>query len=264
LWAVMAGDGYAVEKGVGKLAVEKLQGQNDSVNIVFKVVICMSQSGGPNGNSEGMEAVRAARIEWRLGQILSAATRLMFQQGFQKMLITDLAKEAGVSVGTIYQYVDTKEDILLLVVNDIIESYRKEVPAAMEGIEDPVERLAAGFRAYCLVVDTHRTAALLTYQETKSMSRDGRERLMRLEVETNSYFSDCIQDGMKLGKFVPVEPAVTSATLTMLAHMWALKHWYLNSLFDVQSYIQNQLSFITKALVAADHQKDYKHLFDID
>jgi AcrR family transcriptional regulator len=176
------------------------------------------------------------------------------------MLISDLAKEAGVSVGTIYQYVDTKEDILLLVVNDIIESYRRAVPASMEGIEDPVERLASGFRAYCLVVDSHRAAALLAYWETKSISREGRERLMDLEVETNSYFLDCIQDGMKLGKFVPVEPAATSATLAMLAHMWALKHWYLNSLFDVHSYIQNQLSFITKALVAADHQKDYRHL----
>ncbi len=224
----------------------------------------MSQSDGTSGNPEGMEAVRAARIEWRVGQILSAATRLLSQQGFQKMLITDLAKEAGVSVGTIYQYVDTKEDILLLVVNDIIESYRREVPAAMEGIEDPVERLAAGFRAYCLVVDSHRTAALLAYQETKSISREGRERLMQLEIETNSYFSDCIQDGMRLGKFVQVEPAVTSATLTMLAHMWALKHWYLNSLFDVKSYIQNQLSFITKSLVAADHQQAYEHLFAME
>ncbi len=220
----------------------------------------MSQSNGGNGNLGGMEAVRAARIEWRLGQILSAAVKLLSEQGFQKMLITDLAKEAGVSVGTIYQYVNTKEDILLLVVNDIIESYRTEVPAAMEGIEDPVKRLAAGFRAYCLVVDSHRTAALLAYQETKSISREGRERLMRLEVETNSYFADCIEDGMKSGKFLQVEPAAASATLTMMAHMWALKYWYLHSFFDVQSYIQNQLSFITRALVAREYQSGYADL----
>lgn len=222
----------------------------------------MSQSEGHSGGLEGAEAVRAARIEWRLGQILNAATKLLSEEGFQKMLITDLAKEAGVSVGTIYQYVDTKEDILVLVVNDIIESYRREVPAAMEGIDDPVERLAAGFRAYCMVVDSHRAAALLAYQETKSISKEGRERLMQLEVETNSYFSDCIQDGMKVGKFRQVEPAVASATLTMLAHMWALKHWYLNSIFDVTSYIQSQLSFITKALVAPEYQQGYAHLVD--
>ena len=220
----------------------------------------MSGSDSLNGNLGGIEAVRAARIEWRLGQILTAAVKLLSEQGFQKMLITDLAKEAGVSVGTIYQYVDTKEDILLLVVNDIIESYRREVPAAMEGIEDPVERLAAGFRAYCLVVDAHRTAALLAYQETKSISKEGRERLMRLEVETNSYFSDCIQAGMRLGKFAAVEPAVASGTLTMLAHMWALKHWYLNSMFDVQTYIRSQLSFVMKALIAGEYQKSYSHL----
>ncbi len=220
----------------------------------------ISQSSGSDGNLEGIEAIRAARIEWRLGQILTAATKLLSQQGFQKMLITDLAKEAGVSVGTIYQYVNTKEDILLLVVNDIIESYRREVPAAMEDVEDPVERLAAGFRAYCMVVDAHRTAALLAYQETKSISKEGRERLMQLEVETNSYFSGCIEDGMKSGKFATVEPAAVSATLTMLAHMWALKHWYLNSLFDVTSYVDSQLSFIVRSLVVGEHQTNYAHL----
>lgn len=212
----------------------------------------MTDEAQQDRNTEGSEAVRAARIEWRQGQILDAATRLMAVQGFQQMLITDLAKEAGVSVGTIYQYVDTKEDILLLLVTDILESYRSQVPAAMQGIEDPVERLSAGFHAYCNVVDSHRITTLLAYQEGKNIAREGRDNLMRLELETNSYFSDCIRDGMKLGKFVPVEPDATAATITVLAHMWALKYWHLKSLFDLESYISQQLSFILRSLVSPE------------
>lgn len=211
----------------------------------------MSENATPNVSVSGLEAIRAARVEWRLEQILGAATRLMATTPFDRMLVSDIAREADVSVGTIYQYVSSKEDILLLIVSEIIEAYRGTVPAAMENIEDPMERLAAGFRAYCHVVDDHRVAALLAYQEGKSLTREGRERLMALELETNSYFSDCIEEGIKLGKFVSVDPGLVASDLSLLAHMWALKHWHLKMQFSFEEYVNHQLCFMVKALVAS-------------
>jgi AcrR family transcriptional regulator len=224
----------------------------------------MSEDATSKVNVSGLDAIRAARVEWRLEQILGAATRLMATTTFDRMLVSDIAREAEVSVGTIYQYVSAKEDILLLIVSQIIEAYRGEVPAAMEKVEDPVERLAAGFRAYCHVVDNHRAAALLAYQESKSLTREGRERLMSLELETNSYFSDCIEEGMELGKFVRVDPGLVASDLSLLAHMWALKHWHLKTQFSFEAYVNHQLCFMVKALVVNQLQSSYLGLFKGD
>ncbi len=211
----------------------------------------MSEEVTPNVSVSGLEAVRAARVEWRLEQILGAATRLMSTTTFDRMLVSDIAREADVSVGTIYQYVSCKEDILLLIVSQIIEAYRGTVPAAMENVEDPMERLAAGFRAYCHVVDDHRVAALLAYQESKNLTHEGRERLMALELETNAYFSHCVEEGIKLGKFAPVDPELFASDLSLLAHMWALKHWHLKTQFSFEEYVNQQLCLMSKALVGS-------------
>jgi AcrR family transcriptional regulator len=210
------------------------------------------------GDVDGPAAIRAARASWRVGQIVGAATRLLSAEGFHKVSVSSLASEAGISVGTIYQYVSSKEDILEMVVVDILEAYRREVPAAMEGVEDPLERLAAGFRAYCKVVDSLRAATLLGYQESKALSPAGLERIKQLEVETNQYFGDCIRDGVRDGKFVAVDPDVTSFTLAMLAHEWALKHWWFKDRLDLDGYVDQQLRLVLRGLVR--DQAEYERL----
>src|ERR1700728_474595 len=99
----------------------------------------------------GPEAIRAARSKWRRRQIVEAALPILETKGFHQMSVNDLADEAGVSVGTIYQYVKNKEDVLLLVIKDIFATYAEEAPSAMAGIEDPLLRLSAGYHAYCRV-----------------------------------------------------------------------------------------------------------------
>lgn len=180
------------------------------------------------------------------------------------MLIADLAKEVGVSVGTIYQYVASKEDILFLVVEDILETYRIEVPKTMEGIEDPVERLAAGFRAYCGIVDSRRAATLLGYQESRNMHREGLEKVKELELETNRYFIECISEAVDQGRFVCANPDLAAFNLVISAHTWALKHWYMKGRFNLEQFITTQLAMTLRALLADKFRASYLHLTQLE
>ena len=86
------------------------------------------------------------------------ATELFAKQGFYKTTIKDIASKAGFSYGVVYLYVKEKEDVLLLVLQQVVNAYAEEIPKAMEGIEDPLDRLVRAIRAYCRVVDRHRAA----------------------------------------------------------------------------------------------------------
>jgi AcrR family transcriptional regulator len=151
--------------------------------------------------------------------------------------VNDLAQDAGLSVGTLYQYVEDKSDILLLVILDILDAYRQDLPLAMEGHEDPVERLAAGFDAYCRIVDSRRYATVLTYRESKSLPEEGRKRIMALEVETSGLLRECLKDAQEAGLIVPCDTELIAHNLTVLAHAWALKHWRLKGHVDLDTYI---------------------------
>lgn len=53
-------------------------------------------------------------VEERRGQIVKAATKLFSEQGYYLTTIQDIAGEAGISVGLIYQYFKDKDDVLFL------------------------------------------------------------------------------------------------------------------------------------------------------
>jgi AcrR family transcriptional regulator len=60
-------------------------------------------------------------IEKRRGQIIAAAIELFGKNGYHSTTIRDIAKRAEVSIGTIYQYVSDKEDVLFLALIEVLD-----------------------------------------------------------------------------------------------------------------------------------------------
>lgn len=196
------------------------------------------------------DAARRTLAEHRSRQLLDAAARLMEREGSQAVSMQALAAEAGVSVGLIYRYFGSKADILLAVITDVLDAFATAVPAAIEEAgEDPVRRLAAAFRAYCRVIDDHRHAAVLTYRESKSLDEAGRERIKQLEIETSQPLRDAVSAGVAAGVLTAPDPDLVAYNLLLLAHAWALKHWYFERTMNLESYVAAQLALTLRALI---------------
>ncbi|HSM89373.1 MAG TPA: helix-turn-helix domain-containing protein, partial [Desulfobacterales bacterium] len=54
-------------------------------------------------------------VERRRRQIADAAVRLFIERGFHKTTTRQIARAAGISIGSLYEYFNCKEDILYLV-----------------------------------------------------------------------------------------------------------------------------------------------------
>jgi AcrR family transcriptional regulator len=221
------------------------------------------------GDAAGAKGTRTVRKKSpaprhdRLEAILLSARDLFEKNGYHSTTMQEIATNAGMSVGLIYQYASNKEDVLLLVISEILDSYSREVPAAMAPHEDPVERLAAGFAAYCQVVGQRRNAVVLAYRETQTLNRPGRERLKRLESTTTSLLTDEVRRGVADGLFVAVASELIAYDLIMLAHGWALKHWYLAPTQSLDSYISFQTALILRSLILPEHWARYSKFLDI-
>ncbi len=182
-----------------------------------------------------------ALVEKRRNQIVVAATKLFSDQGFYKTTIKDIAKEAGVSSGLVYLYVREKEDVLLLVLLEVVNSYAQEIPKAIEGLTDPLERLLRAVAAYCKVVDRHRAATVLAYRSTKSLSPDRRLLIQQRETETNDIIAAAIVACMKIGLIRESNVDVLTYQIVLVAHGWALKSWYFKSRLTLEEYIRDSL-----------------------
>src|SRR5690625_3012149 len=69
-------------------------------------------------------------IEKRRSQIIKSAISLFKQKGFHRTTTREIAQEAGFSIGTLYEYIRTKEDVLFLVyesINNHVYKHLREV-----------------------------------------------------------------------------------------------------------------------------------------
>ena len=184
----------------------------------------------------------------RRGQIVPAAVELFSDRGYYRTTIQDIARKAGVSTGLIYQYAQTKEDILLLSLINVMETYKQGIPDAVSGSTDPFHVLWASLAAYCRVVDRARNAAVLAYRSTKSLPREHREFLKQVELETNELITRPLRDCIDAGLFREINVELVTYQFVLYAHTWALKHWRLSQFTDVEGYIAQGFDFFVHAM----------------
>lgn len=185
-------------------------------------------------------------VEERRGQVVRAAVKLFAARGYYTTTIQQIAREAGVSTGLVYQYFRDKDDVLLLALMLVIESYEHEIPPQLEGVKHPVERLCTAIRTYCAIVDRWRDATVLTYRSTKSLRADRRALIMEGETRTNRILEACILACVEAGDMHPVNEQLLAYSHVMFCHAWALKHWAFGERYSLEQYVREGLRLLVE------------------
>lgn len=182
----------------------------------------------------------------RRQQIILAATKLFSEQGYYGTTIQHIAREAGISVGLIYQYFRDKDDVLFLTLKHVLETYENEIPAAIEGAEHPLERLCLALGAYCRVVDRLRDATVLTYRSTKSLRADRRTFIKEGEERTNRLLEACLRACISGGHVRPLNDYLLVYQFVLFSHAWALKAWALRERYSLDDYVEEGIKLLVE------------------
>jgi AcrR family transcriptional regulator len=197
-------------------------------------------------------------IERRRAQFVDAAITLFGRKGYHATTIREIAVAAKVSIGLIYQYVEDKEDILLLALTTVLDIYRREIPVALEGKTEPLERFLTAVDIYCRIIDQNVSATVLAYRETKSLRPERRALIQQKEVETNALVADCINQCIHVGLFDKnVDVELLTYQIVMFAHAWALKSWYFRPLMTVDAYVVRGLNLILGSVLTPSGQRAF-------
>ncbi|WP_081683769.1 TetR/AcrR family transcriptional regulator [Granulicoccus phenolivorans] len=197
----------------------------------------------------------------RREQLLAAATRLIERSGSRAVSMLAIAKEAGVSVGLIYRYYDSKETILLSIIEDVLTNLLNQVTRAIaEAGPDPVRQVAAALEAAIRETDQNRISAVLSYRETRALNEVSRARIKDLELQDLAPIVASIRAGVRAGVLHQVDPELAAYDAMVLAHTWALKHWYFARKMSLETYITRQQALFLRALIRPEHHPAYADL----
>jgi AcrR family transcriptional regulator len=90
----------------------------------------------------------AARAEAQRERILEAAQQCFIADGFHAATMATIAERAGMSAGLIYRYFESKDAIVLSIIDRELQRRRARI-AAKSGNEDILEGMIETFRQLC-------------------------------------------------------------------------------------------------------------------
>ena len=183
-------------------------------------------------------------------KIIDAASALYARKGFGATSIQEISETANVALPVTYHYVKKKSEIMRLIMEDVLNIFQESLVKEIEGIVDPVEKLAIAIILYLRVLDRQREKVLLFYQKSGSLDRSSKTRIMALEVQVSEIFSNIINEGVVQGVFKTVDVDLMAYNILMLSQMWILKHWHFKNRLTLDKYIDHQLVIIMDALGA--------------
>jgi AcrR family transcriptional regulator len=181
-------------------------------------------------------------------KIIDIASVLYAKKGFTATSIEEISDMAGVSLPVTYHYVKKKSEIMRMIMEDLLSTFRESLMTEIQGIDDPEEKLAIATILYFRVVDRQREKALLVYQKSSSLDKASKSKVMQLEVEISEIFGGIIQEGIEKGVFKEVDVDLMAYNIVLMAHMWALKRWHFKRRLTLDRYIDLQLVTILDML----------------
>ncbi len=183
-------------------------------------------------------------VAQRRGEIIDVATRLFLERGFHKTSIRDIARACPFNMASLYMYVTSKEDILFLVAQHLIDEKAKAMAAVAAIDDDPAGSFRAALKAYCRIVHRYRPHIRLLYRELDVLSPTRREIVMASLSTVTDVFEDILRKGIARGVFAGVDPKLQALNALFLCHLWSLHSRALRSIaqnidqfFDMQSNI---------------------------
>lgn len=186
-------------------------------------------------------------VDRRRRQIVDAAVHLFIAKGFHKTTTREIASSAGISIGSLYEYVKTKEDILYLVCDAIHREVEESVTKAIRRTSDGKASFTEAIREYFGVCERMSEHILLIYQETQSLTKQWRKKVLENEVRISNIFVDLLSLQVRTGVLPHMdEKAIELAAhdLTVLGHMWTFRGWFLKRKYTLDEYVGLQTDFI--------------------
>lgn len=139
-------------------------------------------------------------VEKRREQIIYTSINLFSKKGFYKTTLKDLAREAGISHGNIYDYVGSKEDILFLIHEFLHNKVMEALKRSISGTKDPIERLRRMVRAEFNLINAYADGILLLHREAYILQPTFLRELLRKEHahirEYEIIIQECIDKGL--------------------------------------------------------------------
>jgi len=190
---------------------------------------------------------RAGHKKW---EIVKAAAGLFIRKGTLNTGVRDIAEASGITVGTLYHYFRSKDEIISAFLDFAVMGTNEFVRMTTEVLAklQPEEAMKRALRLYMEYTNEAQSIVLFWHQETRNLPPDQRKRLMENDMVLAALFEKLIDLGRQQGIYKIKDTALAAHSIIVLGDMWAFRRWWLGRRYTSDQFIDRQTEFILHGL----------------
>lgn len=181
-------------------------------------------------------------------RIVRAVISLSQKKGFHGMSLRDLSQETELSMGALYNYFSSKDELFEM----IYGQGRRSVTGVLKSSAtdpDPKKRLQQAIAAHLYLSEALPKVFSFFYLEARNLSRKNKKNVVDLEQLTESFFEEILMDGSRRGSFRLENPQLIAGAIKALLQDWYLKRYKFSARkVQVEKYADFVIQFVMNNL----------------
>lgn len=161
----------------------------------------------------------------KISKILRATFKLSASHGFASMSLRELSAESGISMGGLYSYIGSKEELANLIGHVLGVISNDLTDLALENANGTQQRLEAVICSHIFLSEQLQPWFYFVYMESKSLSTQQKQTAKTTELNFEMRISELIKQGIEEKLFHPTDVTLASSAIMALLQDWHLKRW---------------------------------------
>jgi AcrR family transcriptional regulator len=193
-------------------------------------------------------------IKFRRRQIVDVGVKLLILHGYHKTTTRMLAKEIGISMGSLYAYISKKEDILYLICDVIHAEAEQSLKDVLSFPAGSREALKKNIREYFLICNRMSDHIVAIYQITHLLTRKWQKRVLDWEVTFTNLFIETLKQ-LKEEEMLDLDDDtidIIGHNISVVGQAWAFRRWYYGKHFTIEQYIEKQTNLVEDCVTRSE------------
>ena len=161
----------------------------------------------------------------RLELIIEAAARMFDSKGYSATSTQDIANEVGLLKGSIYYYINSKEDLLFRIIEESHEGALRAIATVSHLDVGPLAKSYALVKTHVKVFHDDRVKHSVFFKEFRSLSDDRKEIIRGTGHAYSLFLRSIIEEGQQNGQ-VDQSLNPRMATAGIVGMLNSMSFWY--------------------------------------
>ena len=207
-------------------------------------------------NRRSIRVKKEDTVVKNLERIFSATLKISNNKGFQAMSMRDLSRETHLSMGALYSYFASKEELLGMMQNQRRTVTQRILDQRIAQESKPAARLRAAILTHLHLSEAMQPWFYFSYMEAKNLSKKEQDLAVASELYTEKIIADILKQGQIQRDFELRDPQLTASVIKAMLQDWYLKRSkYARRGISVDQYARFVLEFVEAFITNTKQEK---------